>query len=495
MANEDQVLYKECRFAIYCGKNSENNDMHVVKEIVHLKDGTSYPNLKTIPNFKRDFYITKPGKRNHQQKKEWEKLENLDRYQSLEADLAFNISRALNRPWERLPLKKVCRDPYVYGADITSTAIIKHKYNEKYKGKITPYSVAVFDLETDELNNPVTGAPTKLPVIGSVTMRNKAYTAVTKDFVKGYHNVIEKLHELKEKHLGHIVNDRDIDWTIEIVDNDLEIVTRCMAFAHKLKPDFLAIWNMKFDIGKVLEVLHRHGVDPKFVFTDPEFLKKYPEHAFFDYIIGPDKKVTASGLITPIKPAAQWHTVLAPSSFYVIDSMCAYRHIRITAQEEPSYALNNILATVFKDKPEIRKLSFEEANAYSGLEWHQFMQEFYPLQYTIYNFFDDIGVEKLDEKTIDLRVTLPMFSGICDFKNFNSQPKRLATGMHFYLINKSKKVMGTTSDEMITEDDKLLPSLGGWITALAPHNLLENGLRCIKDFPNLVSNIHTHVAD
>lgn len=489
MVKDEDVKYKECRFAIYGGSDSSGKDIHVVKERVHLKDGTSYPNLKVVTNFKRDFYIVKEGRRKYKEKKEWTSLDNVSRFESLECQLPFSISRALQRPWEQGTLKRVCRDPYVYGADITSTAIIKHKYSKKYPGNITPYTVAVFDTETEEIEG------TKTVTIGTVTMGNKAYTAITKDFVAGRTNVIEKIHLLKDKYIGNITKERNLDWEIVIVDNEMDIIKGCFAFAHKIKPDFLAIWNMKFDIGKVLEACSKYGVDPKTLFTDPDILAKYPNHAFFDYILGPDKKVTASGLVTPIKPAAQWHTVLALSSFYVIDAMCAYRHIRITAQEEPSYSLANILDSVFKDKPEIRKLTFKEADEYSGLEWHVFMQKNYPLEYIVYNLFDCIGIELLDERTTDLSITLPMFSGICDFKNFNSQPKRLATGMHFYLIEERNKVLGTTSDQMDTPFDLEVPSLGGWITALAPHNIIESGLRCIEDAPNLVTNIYTSVAD
>ena len=94
------------------------------------------------------------------------------------------------------------------------------------------------------------------------------------------------------------------------------------------------------------------------------------------YKEGPTKKVTASGQQKPLNPALQWHTLELTASFYVLDAMCVYKRLRMAKQEEPSYALNAIL-----DKElGIRKLSFTEAEQYSGLKWHQVMQQDFKLE-------------------------------------------------------------------------------------------------------------------
>ena len=70
---EDNVLGYECKHAIWCPAVGDNpNDLTLVKENIHYKDGTIKPNVRLIKNNKRDFYITKREFRNHSDKKEYE---------------------------------------------------------------------------------------------------------------------------------------------------------------------------------------------------------------------------------------------------------------------------------------------------------------------------------------------------------------------------------------------------------------------------------------
>jgi hypothetical protein len=170
--------------------------------------------------------------------------------------------------------------------------------------------------------------------------------------------------------------------------------------------------------------------------------------------------------------------------------MCAYRHIRTGSPEEPSYSLDSIL----KKHNLGGKLTFKEADGFVKLEWHQFMQEMYPLEYIIYNVFDCISMEELDEITSDLSITLPLFSGCSDFENFKSQPRRLADTLHYYCLE-NKKVFGSTSDEMVTALDSKTLSLSGWIITLPAHLIAENGLQVIKEHPTARTTIRAHVAD
>jgi hypothetical protein len=482
----EDIVGKECRFATFCPPNYGTNDLHVIKEILHLKSGEKVNNLRFEWDYKRPFYITKPGFRNHEQWKEWEHIDKVDRFVSTQKDLNKNILRALQKPWEDdRNLRKICRSPYVYGADITSTAIIKQKYMQKYKNCQTPYSVAVFDTETDMLHG------TKEIILGTLTFKDKAITVIKKSFMEGRVDIINTLHKLKEKYIGKFIKDRNLNWEIVFADTAGEIVKKCMERAHEWQPDFIAIWNIDFDIPKALEALEKDGVAPEDVFCDPSVPKQYKQ---FKYIVGSRQLITASGVVKPRPPSAQWHSVICPASFYFIDAMCAYRQIRTGSPEEQSYKLDAILDKEFEDKPDLRKLSFAEADGYSDGEWHEFMQDQYPLEYTIYNLFDCICVELLDEQTTDLQLTLPMFAKWSDFKNFNSQPRRLVDDMDLHVF-KNNHVMGTTSDEMANELDELTPALGGWITALPAHLIVDNGLRCIEENPNLVTNIRPFVAD
>lgn len=480
---EENVVGYECRFAVYCPPlNGEGDDMHLIKEVAHLPDGTTRPQVRLKKNFKRPYWVTQKGSRNHNDKKEWEALDRVIRYESTQSELVRSAAASLGQPWFKGELRKLARNPYLYGSDILSTAVMKRSYQDKFKDiKITPFTAAPFDIETDVVHG------TEEIIMATLSFGSRVVTVIKKSFVEGYSDAPARLQELLVKYLGTYVEKRKIVWETVFVDSEAEIVTEIFKRAHEWKPDFVSIWNITFDMGKVLKALEKAGLYPSDVFSDPIVPKQFRH---FNFKQGPKQKVTASGKVTPIKPSAQWHTVYCPSSFYFIDAMCAYRHIRTGNAEEPSYSLDSIL----NKELGIRKLKFEEAEGLGGLEWHQFMQEKYPLEYIIYNVFDCVSMEELDEKTKDLSLTMPLFSGCSDFENFKSQPRRLADNLHYFCLENGK-VFGSTSDEMANDMDGLTVGLDGWIVTLPAHLVTDDGLRNILENKYLATNIRAHVGD
>lgn len=456
--NPQDVTRVECRFAVFCeppepgmGESRTYDDYHLVKEIIHLKDGTRVPVVKMEKNYKRPFWVTREAFRNHNDRKEWEHERKLQKRLCTQSRLVSSISSALNLMTPRRGgLRAVCRSPYVYGADIKSTALIKRDYLERFPGETTPFSLSCFDTETDVVLG------TNEILMATLSYKTRVYTAIQKSFLEGVADPIRRLQELAQKYLGDIIEQRGITWQFEIVEDEVSVIMKTFQKAHEWKPDWLSIWNMDFDIPKVVAALQKHGVDPKYVFSDPAVPEAYKH---FRYKQGPSQKVTASGKVTPIKPAARWHTVFTPASFYVVDGMCAYRHIRNGQQEEPSYSLDSILQKHLG----IRKLKFKEADHLSGLAWHIFMQTNYKLEYVIYNGFDCISMEMLDEVTQDLALSMPLLSGCSDFEDFKSQPRRVVDELHFAAQKSQQKIIGTTSDEMSDDFDEMTIGLKDWI--------------------------------
>lgn len=481
MTQQKTVVAKECRFAVYVPPPMHGEpDLHLVKEVIHYSDNTKQNNVLLVKDFKRDFYVTKKGQRNHEEKKEFEELNNLLLFKSRECDLADSINKALGQSYMRGDLRKTCASPYVYGADILSTAIIKQKYMDKYQITPTLYSTAVADVETDVIEGH------EKIIMASVTCKNVALIAIVKDFMKGITNIEQKIQDAALFYIGDIIKDRNIKIEVALVDSDIDAIKAVISRAHQIMPDFLSFWNMDFDISKIISACERVGIDPKDIFTDPSVPLEY---RMFKYKRGPDKKVTASGLVTPIKPALRWHTVFTPASFYVIDSMCAYRHIRMGEQELQSYSLDFVL-----NHEKCRgKLKFDQC-PYTGLKWHQEMQSKFKIEYCVYNLFDCISVEILEEKTKDLGTSLPMFSGCSDFQHFRSQPKRIVDDLHYVLLKKNK-IIASTGDSLTTEHDSEVLTLDGWIVTLPAHLIYENGINIVAEAPNLISNIRRDVGD
>lgn len=452
MEVKKDIDHLECKFAVYCPPpeyDPSMPDIHLVKERRFYKDGTSDPNVRFINNFKRKFYVTKKGFRNHQQRKEWEDLDKLNMFESTQSTLSDNVAKAIGEPWLSGNMRMINRNPYIYGTDILSTAIIKHTYQEKYPQDMSRYSVAVFDVETDMLYG------TGKIIMATLSFGNRVFTAIVDTFMEGQTDVHARLQKALLKYIPDVVAERNIHWDVVLVKDDASVVTECFKRAHEWMPDIIAIWGINFDMPKTVAALQMAGIEPKDIFSDPKIPAPY---RYFKYKQGSKQKVTASGKITPVKPHEQWHTVYCPSSFYFIDAMCAYKRIRLAGAEEQSYSLDAIL----KKHKIGGKLRFKEAEGLSKSDWHVFMQDKYPFEYVIYNVYDCVSIELLDETTLDLCLSMPMMSGCSDFEHFKSQPRRLVDSLHWECL-KNNKCIGSTSDQMTSELDSKTLGLEGWI--------------------------------
>lgn len=480
--NGKKIISRECRFAVYVPPpNFSDPDLHVVKEVLHLEDGTRVPNLRQEWNYQRPYWMVKKGQRTFEQYIDYIEEDRCQKFFSNQTKLVASIARQVGQPKFNGSLRDICESPYVFGADIKSTACIKKDYKLAYPETNTEFSVAVFDIETDMVYG------TEESIMATLSYKDKCLTVVKKSFVEGILDVERKLRILVEKYIGKEVTERNVQIDFLFVDTAIETFAHCFQRAHELKPDFMSIWNQKFDVGKFIKACEDAGVDPAQIACDPSVPDEYK---FFRFKLGPLQKKTAKGLIMPIKPAAQWHTAYFPASFYIMDSMCAYRHTRNGKQEESSYALDAIL----KRNGIGGKLKFEEADAYSGASWHEFMQKNYPLEYIVYNIYDCIGVEILDEKVKDLAVVLSQFSDTSDFEDFKSQPRRKCDELHWFFLEHGF-VIGTTNNNLAGDMEKRILNREEWIITLANALVEKYGLKVIQENPHLITTIFAHVGD
>lgn len=450
------IVGAECRHVVYIPPvDGSPDDYHFVKEVLHVKKDDKViqiPNIRVLKNFKRKFWVSKEAFRKYQQKKEWEEISRLKEYSCTQSQLLERASKALGQFKPPRSMRQLAQNPYLYGCDISSTSVIKQEiYRQKFPELFTPSTVAASDTETSIQNGSV--------LMQSLSCKNKVYTAITRSFLNsvGGNDEYKKkvLQEALIKYLGDVVESRGIKWEIDIVEDEGVVVWNTLRKAHDWKPDIMAFWNMSFDIKKMNEALQKHNINIANAWSDPSIPEAY---RFFNFKEGQPQKVTASGKVTPIPMQARWHVVTTPASFYVLDAMCCYKQVRTGKQEERSYALDYILDKHLKRG----KLKFKEADGLSKADWHVFMQKNYPVEYVIYNVFDCVGMEMLDEKTKDLSVSVPSGAAMSDYSRFNSQPRRVCDKLHYFVLERGK-VMGTTSDKMSTEMDSKTISLRDWI--------------------------------
>lgn len=521
------------------------HDAHFVKEVIHLKDGTTRSILRKWDDFERPYYVTQRGRQNHTEKKDYELLENLTKYKSTQVSLANNIARTLGdfSGGPRPQLRKLSRSPYLYGSDVSSSCCLKNLYQAKFPGIISRNSVAGGDIETNVYEDHNDGQI----ICMSVTHKEKVYLAYLRHWVKDIEDPIgdtyREMDNLPE--LVALKHGRNLQIEVEVVETAADVVIQCFKRLHEWKPDFFAFWNIDFDMTRILKTLSDHGIDPKDVFSDASVPRNFRH---FHFKQDQASMTTASGVSKSRGPQDQWHWITAPATFQCIDSMSTYRVTRLAKGKEPSYALNYILGKELsvnetkvlakegdlldflkkcdkklKETPgsfphwfineqpvhcldaakigdevclkvNFGKLDFEAVANLNGIEWHREMQTKHKIKYGLYNIIDSMRLEQLDEKINDLGRSITLFSKSSDYKNFASNPKRLVDDMHFWYLKRGQ-VIGSSSDQMVHELDQYVVSHRDWIVTLPSYMAGQHGIRCVKDLPDYNTLIYVHVAD
>ncbi len=449
----EDIVGLECKHAVYTQSSSNpNSDLVTVKQLVHTKDGRKLPMLKFIKDYERTFYMTTKQHQTYADKKEWEDIKKLQKYKTKQCNLQKAICAAQGYGNPNSQLRALARNQYLYGCDITTPTLIKAQYQQKW-GLFTPNTVAVIDSETDMVNGEGTD-----PIILTITFQNKALITIREDWIKGIAVPEETILKALEKHLGKDIEKRELSFEIIITPSMTEMIREVIARAHRWQPDFVTFWNMDYDLTVMLNMLEKDGVNLADLFSDP---RVPPEYRYFNYKRGPSVKQKADGTVENLASYDRWHVVEFPASFQFIDAMCVFRQIRKAKGKAPSYSLDYTLTSQLKRG----KLYFEidlPGIAEGSAEWHRQMQIKYKIEYIVYNVWDCVGVEELDEKTRDLQTQVSVLSGFSEYGVFHSNPKRTSDKLHFFCLD-NDKVAGCVSDQMEHELDPLLLGKEDWI--------------------------------
>ena len=480
-------------FAVHCPFPEEpDNDLHVVKVNAHYSDGTYEPQLIHEYGFKRPFYVTKRKFQDHKEKKTYEEIDKLDRYESTQTALAMNVAKRLGRRGEKLHLRQLADSQYLYGTDILSTSVLVHKYRQMYKeanASATRRSVAVLDIEWSVIR-----PDQDMTVIG-LTMGEKMFIGVNKFIVEGYANPKEEFvnvilnecsDETRETILSRgIKNFNDIDFVV--CENEVVMLEEVAKRMHAWKPDYIGIWNIDAELSKFEDIANRYDVDLADIFSDPSVPKEY---RYFIYKRGRLSHQAKSGKSTTFKPEKTWHTVYVPASFYFVCMMRAYAAVR---QGQPGVKMT-LDATIYRHLKKT-KLKYEPASAYSGTDWFAFMETKHPFMYAVYNLIDCISPELLDQKLGDLGVSLPTLAGISDLAVFTSNPKTLADDVTIEFAKVNRLILASTPSERYdpfkgrTVDQRCI------IVTLDTSLRTRDGMRCVIELPNFNTNVYAFTFD
>lgn len=482
------IIHRPGRYDKITGEISD--DIHYVKEKIVYADGTIEKKLNVIRNYKRPFWITIENFRRHKNKKEDESIDKLRCYESTETDLWKNVAGRLGGQYTGVKNKRQIADnPYIYGCDVNSKVFLKKDYYKKWGNIFSKYEVATLDIETNIETDEITII--SISRINPTSKQFEVFTVISKELIKNELNIDARLKKIFKEHIP--IDNVIMDY--EIIEDELDLFKTIMSKAHEWKPDFLAIWNIDFEITMFQNLCKRYNVNIEDIVSDPSIKK---EDRYFKYKKGSEFRVTASGKRMTFEPKDIWNVVYASSSFYWIDAMTAYSYIRAGRKLVPTgYSLDSILGHELGSN--YKKLKFKHLSDtdLGSVEWHMFMSKKFPLEYTVYNQWDVLSMLVLDEQTKDLNTTLPVLSGINPFDIFNSNPKKIVNELLFVYLDNNRVIgtNGNNNDNDVNDDEKIL-GLKDWIITLN-NNFLnsENSNFCVEEDNTLQTNIRRCVSD
>lgn len=502
-----KVIGYEFKNASYVtSKYNQDDDAVIVKEVIHYDNGDQKPNLRILKNYERSFYVVLDRYQRFNDKRVYFDKDKMKEYRCTQRGMTDMIKRVTRMGGAQATLKYLNNNPYLFGTDIRSTTLIKQEYMTRWPDLKSNYRTAHLDIER-EVEGPKNDR--RINMI-SVTIGNKVFQYVARYYLdKDEERFIQEIRDtykdtvvkildglyntddpkLKKKY--KVMPRRDFDLKIEVVENEWDLVTRIFEDIHREEPDILSVWNLAYDLKQMEIALKRGDILPENVFCDPRVPMEFRDYRFME---GRSSIPDANGKAENVDVMERWHRVYAPSTFFWADQMVIRRLIRKHKSKEPSYKLGRILEKTFG----FGKLKGDDCPDNINpetVDWHKWMQRWRKVFYCVYNIFDNIGAQLLDDFTTDLKITFPQQCGVSDLESYGSQGRKLGDDNYFFMYRRGKILAGV-SDTMETELDKYSVTLDGWICTLASHLVnVEMGNAILADFPEQFTKAILWVLD
>lgn len=478
--DDDTIDYIELRHVTHVRASKNNHDLHVVRDLVHHKDGTTESRTRLLKDFKRPFYVVPPHHRSYKQKKEREPMSRLTKHMTTQSQMATNMAKAIGMPYLHGSIKMIANSPFIYGADIRSETYLRLLYRNKYPQPPSPLRYLAYDLETCVFDD-----DGHILIASLAGDDDSVMVYINKAFVGDMPNVVSRIHTLQEKLFREGGYDKYMEGctvTYEVVDDEVALIKAIAVHMLQYNPDVVAAWNHDFDVNRLIDRCKVLGLSMADLFSDPSI----PSGARrFEFKEGARSKKTVSDGFRPLQPSEQWHNIYATSSYMWVDAMCIYRRLRSQEAFLASYGID----AVSQRHLDVGKLHLAETDGMSGLERHQHMQKHRKLEYCVYAALDPRLMILLERQTNDITLRLSTDLAGSDIQDAASPSKRTTDMFYFDLLSKGY-VLGSTGSDAEEWEAEILP-LSGWPLTL-PNNLINApGIRCLEDRPDHTTNIHT----
>ena len=441
----DEKDYRYVHSTLY----KDNNSCAIVANLKNIH--THENKLQIIDPVIKKFYITKPEYRTNNRKKTFEYMNKLDTYDCEEQESSARIAKALGiKVYKYIPLQSLYGNPYLYGANIDPRVTLKQDLNLKVKSALM-YSIGTYDIEQ------FVGGTNEISLITYVHGDGQVFTAIHKDFLlehteEDIRKVLEEKRTIFKNNLNkearEVFDSIDFKHTFFISNNELDLIKWSFKNIHNLKPDFVSIWNMKYDISTTIKRIEFRGGNPIDIMCHPEVPKKYRicnlkldagKHSHWSF-------------------SWDWFSLSGYTQF--IDSQSLYSLSRKAKGIEPSLTLEDIAT---------KTIGTGKVEASEGKTHYQMhLTEF--LNYTVYNVFDSIILVLMDKLLQDiLKMATLSTTGL--LSDYNKQTIQVKNDFYWYCRNNNAMVNTTIGQQDNPEDTRILKVGGNVLSPLLVRNM------------------------
>lgn len=452
------AVYMHGEYLKTVGGNPDNDAYFAVIKSI----STGAKEIKVIDAPQVPVYVTKPQFRINTAKKEHESKDHLDMYRTRVNKMGDTLWNAINNPgrW-RQPMghvapRKMMSNPYVYGADIDFGVHLKSAYKKANKGNMPPeFQIGFLDIETDVMK--ASGHDHEVILITFMDWSGNTYVGISKTFYlnhtveeaeKMWHGRIEKELYNRLNSKGKAIMDKNGPLKVEfkILENEVELIRWTFSKIHATKPDFIGVWNIAYDVPFLINRLMFRGIDPASIFCHQDVPFRYRRCEFHE-----DKGKQGDHMVD------RWSWLHCTDYSRWYDAMCLYGRLRKAKPKEPSYKLD----AIGTKEVGAGKLNFEDeiTDERAKVNWHQTMQEFYQVHYSVYNVVDVFLMWLMEKKNGDVRNMMNLI-GDSTLDCFAHQSVQLKNYYYNYL-NERGFIPASVGEPLYQPWDELIANKGG----------------------------------
>lgn len=354
---------------------------------------------KTNEPAEADIYIVKPEYRTVNYTRPQERIEKMDKVRVPISKIRYKIAEAMGDQGKAFvkqcyetgnykKLNQLYAWPYVFGADFQPEYYFYHNWYEKYPLKMPKLSKGFLDIETDLMDYKLDMEhipETAYSPVNLVTViledQKEAFTFILRpyepsklgrseeEYKKRYALYLQqkKDHDYLMNHLDEFYKDLHdsfdgiygyINYNLREYEKEIDLIADVFRYINDRKPNFMMIWNMRFDIQYLYYRIIALGYDPKSIMCHKDF--KNPK-CFFKL----DR--------TTYMIEKQYDYFYCSSYTQYICQMRLYGSIRKSQHKLRSISLNSIGDRELKDK----KVEYPEASnivSFPYVNWRLFIK-------------------------------------------------------------------------------------------------------------------------